>query len=233
MANGDVQLQISDSYLNQFDRSIGVSGMQKLQQFPSLQQLGYAGQLGSMKNDFHGLQDFKDQLTAYSSTSSLLTVAWSVIKAIVPNNVNVTRLLTTIPGLGLVGQAFQSIHNFGQVFSLSPGDLASPSTVSAKVSVYKNQSVQTVNSTSDSATQIGGGSGITSPGNASSINGITIVGTPQNNYILQFDGTNLVWVTPPSGTGGGFDIPLQGTFLLDDGTFLDPTSRFLIDDGGF
>jgi hypothetical protein len=237
MANGDVQANLSDQYLQQFDRSIGVSGMQKLQEFPSLQQLGYAGQLSSLKNDFHGLQDFKQQLSMYSNTSTMLKIAWSVISSIVPNNANVARMLIKVPGLGTVGQAFQTVHNFGQVFALSPGDLAKPSTVNAKASVYKNQSTQTSNTTQNSATtQIGGGAGITGPGNASEINGITVIGIPQPGFMLQFDGVNLIWVTPPAGIGGGGggDVDdINGTFVLDDGTFLDPTTLFLVDDGSF
>jgi hypothetical protein len=230
MANGDVQANISDQYLQQFNRSIGVSGMQKLQQFPALQQLGYAGQLSSLKNDFHGLQDFKLQMAQYSSSHPILAAAWTLISAIVPNNPNIARMLIKVPGLGTVGQAFQSIHNFGQVFALSPGDLASPATVTAKASVYQNQSIQTSNTTQNSATtQIGGGAGITNPGNASSINGVLVVGTPSPTFTtLQFDGTNLVWGLPP--TGGG-TIITGGTFLFDDGTFLNPTTLFLLDEG--
>lgn len=142
MANGDIHDNIADSYLQQFDRSIGISGMQKLSQFPALQQLGYNGQLGSMKNDFHGLKDFKSQLTKYSSCSFTLRTAWSLISAIVPNNISVQQLLISSPGLGTVGKMFSSIHNFGQVFSLSPKDLTSPSAVASKVSIYKGQSQQ-------------------------------------------------------------------------------------------
>lgn len=142
MANGDIQYNISDDYLQQFNRPIGISGMQKLQQFPFLQKLGYNGQLGSMKNDFHGLLDFKAQLTKYSSVSRTLRLAWALIQAIVPNNVNISSLLISPPGLGQVGNLFQSVHNFGQVFALSPSDLTSPATVAAKVSVFKDASIQ-------------------------------------------------------------------------------------------
>lgn len=142
MANGDIHDSISDTYLQQFDRSIGVSGMQKLSQFPALQQLGYNGQLGSMKNDFHGLNDFKSQLTKYSSASFTLRTAWTLISAIVPKNVSIQQLLVTSPGLGTVGKMFSSVQNFGQVFSLSPQDLSSPSAVASKVSIYKGQAQQ-------------------------------------------------------------------------------------------
>lgn len=142
MANGDVHDDISDQYLQQFNRSIGISGMQKLSQFPALQQLGYNGQLGSIKNDFHGLKDFKTQMNTFSSVSATLRLAWSMISSIVPGNAIIGRLLISPPGLGSVGKMFSSIHNFGQVFSLSPQDLTSPSAIASKVSLYKGQSQQ-------------------------------------------------------------------------------------------
>lgn len=142
MANGDVQQQVSAQYLQKFNLPIGVSGMQKLQSFPQLQVLGYNGMLGSLKKDFHGLQDFKFQLNLYSSVSGILGIAWKLIKSLVPNNVILARLLFTAPGLGTVGNAFQSIDNFGQVFSLAPGDLISPAAVASKAAVYQNASTQ-------------------------------------------------------------------------------------------
>lgn len=139
MANGDVQ-QITDSYLQQFNRSISVSAMQKLQQFPALQVLGYNGQLASMKKDFHGLNDFRDQMAKYSSVSHTLRIAWSIIQYMVPINASILALLFTSPSLGTVGNAFKSINGFGQVFALSPADLQSPATVDAKASLYQNAS---------------------------------------------------------------------------------------------
>jgi hypothetical protein len=231
MANGDIQNSISDQFLQQFDRSIGVSGMQKLQQFPALQKLGHAGQLSLLKNDFHGLKDFKAQMKLYSSSSTILKIAWSLISSIVLNNPTIAVLLTNIPGLGMVGQAFQSIHNFGQVFSLSPGDLTSPSTVASKVSIFKDQSTKTSNTVQDaSGMTIGGGAGITASGNASRINGILVVGIPLPGYTLQFDGTNLVW---KASNVVEIDVGSGGVVILDDGTFSAPNTTFIIDDGTF
>lgn len=212
MSNGDVHDDISDQYLQQFNRSIGISGMQKLSQFPALQQLGYNGQLGSIKNDFHGLSDFKSQMAKYSSASFTLRVAWSLISAIVPNNVSIARMLTTVPGLGTVGQMFSSIHNFGQVFGLSSQDLSSPAAVANKVSLYQGQSQQTSVVSTPTTTNIGGGSGLVPSNNANQLNGINIIGTPQSGYILEYDGTNLVWTAAPSGGGGGGDDDDAGTF---------------------
>lgn len=205
MANGDVQANISDQYLQTFDRSVGVSGMQKLQSFQELQKLGYAGQLGSMKKDFHGLSDFKNQMQAYSSANHILRIAWSLIQWIVPNNISIQSKLFSTDGLGTVGKEFQSIHGFGQVFSLTPSDLKSPATVSAKASVYKNQSTQ-ANVITDYASQtsIGGGASPTVYTNASAINGLLVVGVPGAiNNTLIYDGTNLIWGPGTGGGGGG------------------------------
>lgn len=211
MANGDVQQQVSAEYLAQFNLPIGVSGMQKLQSFPQLQVLGYNGQLGSMKNDFHGLQDFKSQMQTFSSVSTTLKIAWNLIKNIVPNNISIARMLISPPGLGSVGSAFQSISGFGQVFSLQPGDLATPATVKAKVSVYQNASTQTdVVSSTGSTTLVGGGSGLSNAANANQLNGIQLVGTPTLvNNTLKFDGTNLIWGPASGGGGGGGTISIN------------------------
>lgn len=199
MANGDVQDNVSDQYLEQFDRPIGVSGMQKLQEFPMLQQLGYNGQLSSMKNDFHGLQDFKDQMSKYSSVSHTLKIGFTIIQAIIPNNPSIGRLLITSPGMGTVGKLFSTIQGFGQVFALTPSDLASPSSVSAKASVSSGQSTQT-SITTTSANIVGGsfgGAGVSGPVNASQLQGIQIIGLPDDEHtMLAFDGTHLVWVAP-------------------------------------
>lgn len=213
MADGTIHNQISDQYLQQFNRSIGVSGMQKLQSFPELQLLGYNGQLSFMKNDFHGLQDFKTQLSTYSSVSATLRAAWSLIKYIVPNNMSIQNLLFSSPGLGVVGKAFQSIHGFGQVFSLSPNDLTSPSAVSTKAAVYKDQSSQASVITQNTAAQaIGGvGGGQVISFNATEISGVQIIGTPSlTNNILVYNGTNLVWAPEPSGGGGGSSVTTRG-----------------------
>lgn len=209
MANGTVQTQVSAQYLQAFNLPIGVSGMQKLQTFPALQKLGYAGQLGLMKADFHGLTDFKNQMSVYSSVSTTLTIAWNLIKAVVPNNPNILLELFTAPGLGTVGLAFQSISGFGQVFALTPSNLQSPSATTAATSVYQNTSTQAnvVTSNSGSTTLVGGGAGLTTPGNASQINGLTVIGMPTlANNTLEYNGTNLTWVPAPSGN-------------TDDGTF--------------
>lgn len=98
--------------------------MDKLKQFPMLQQLGFAGGLGHMKDTFHGLQDFFKQMDKYSATSpSTLVPAWNVIKMIAPVNPEVGALVFTADGLGTVGKDFLSIHNFGEIFAKTRDEL--------------------------------------------------------------------------------------------------------------
>jgi hypothetical protein len=136
VANGDVQTLISDAYLQNFGIGIAVAGMQKIQSFPELQILCYNGILGSLKQDFHGLQDFYEQMAAYSSTNQILQTAWSVINPIVPNNANIELMLFVSTVLGVVGDVFELIHGYAQVFGLSPTNLASPSSIASTVSSF-------------------------------------------------------------------------------------------------
>lgn len=128
-----VQTNISSGYLSSFERPIAVSVMSKITSWPFLQELGFAGSLQHQKNTFHGLNDFKSQLSKYSSTNYLLASAWKVIQMLVPLNAEVSKLMYNDSSLGQVGNQFQQLQNFGQVFALSPAELQSPDTVSAKV----------------------------------------------------------------------------------------------------
>lgn len=236
MANGDVQQQVSAQYLQQFNLPLGVSGMQKLSEFPALQQLGYAGQLGSMKNDFHGLADFNQQMSKYSSANGILEAAWSLISSIAPNNINIARELYTAPGLGTVGQAFQSIEGFAQVFALTPSDLSSPSATNAATSVYQNASTQaSVTTQNSSGTQVGGGAGITSgtgtgggggTGGSSTLSGLTDVSivSPLSGQFLSYNSSTMKWTNTSL---------LSGSFSCDDGTFTTPSTEFVLDEGSF
>ncbi len=202
MANGDVQNNLSDQYLQKFNLPIGVSGMQKLQQFPALQKLAHAGQLSFLKKDFHGLDDFKFQMDLYSSSNYILKAAWALIKSIVPNNPKIALLLTTVPGLGSVGQDFLSISGFAQVFSLTPSDLTSPAAVAAKVSVYQNSSTQTSNTSQNPPVQQSVSDGTTYDSNTQ-INGIEVMGTPSDGYTLVYSQSLNAWIPAPGGGGGG------------------------------
>jgi hypothetical protein len=129
-----VQSNIAAGYLSAYERPIAVSVMSKLTQWPFQQQLGFAGALSYHNATFHGLSDFKTQMASYSSTHWILTAAYAVIKYLIPNNASVAALMYPDAALGQVGNQFQSLQNFGQVFALSPTDLQNPSAIGAKVS---------------------------------------------------------------------------------------------------
>lgn len=129
-----VQLNISAGYLSSFESPLGVSVMSKMTQWPFLQQLGFAGSLTHMNQNFHGLSDFNLQLSEYSSTGAVLEAAWSVIKQIAPKNPLVTALMFNSSTLGQVGNEFQNITGFTQAFAITPDQLKQPANIGSLVS---------------------------------------------------------------------------------------------------
>lgn len=132
MADGTVHQQIAADVLNEFNMPLSVSAMSKLQQFPMLQKLAFNGHLNDLKANFHGLKEFNIQMDLYSSTNPILTAAWKAIKHLAPQNLQIAGLLFTDPSLGTVGNLFQSIHNFGRVFSVLPTPLPSLESIAKK-----------------------------------------------------------------------------------------------------
>ncbi len=135
-----VQLSIAAGYLSSFESPIGVSVMAKLAQWPTLQKLGFAGQLGHMNANFHGLEDFKNQISAYSATNGLLEAAWQVIKQVAPMNPSIIPLLFRSDVLGQVGVEFQQLSGFGQAFAITPTQLKLPAAVESQVQSTSTQS---------------------------------------------------------------------------------------------
>ena len=131
MANGQVQDQITNSYLQTFDRPLSVSAIDKLTQFPFLQELGFNGQLGHLKDNFHGLREFNYQMTQYS-THPILQAAWNVIKSIAPKNPFIAGKLFFSSSMGSVGNLFKGLQGFNKVFSLSPDELQDPTKIAVK-----------------------------------------------------------------------------------------------------
>lgn len=130
MANGSVQDLAASDYLDKFSRPLSVSAMSKLRQFGFLQELGYNGQLDSMKKDFHGLKEFNTHMDMYSNTNGILKIAWAIIKNLVPKNLFIEALILPLGQLGRVGKLFLQIPTFGQVFGASPDQLSPPSLAS-------------------------------------------------------------------------------------------------------
>lgn len=133
-----VQTNIAAGYLSSFESPLGVSVMSKLTQWPFLQQLGFAGSLTYLNQNFHGLGDFNTELSEYSSTSAILEAAWSVIKQIAPKNPQVTALMFTSSTLGQVGNQFQSLTGFGQAFAITPDQLKQPTNIGSLVQAGTN-----------------------------------------------------------------------------------------------
>jgi hypothetical protein len=135
--------QISDdlasSYLNSLNRPISVSVMNKLGQFPMYQELGYNGQLGFLKQDFHGLQEWYTHMGMYSSVHAILLSAWAVIKALAPKNPFIALKLFVSSSMGTVGNAFRQIAGFSKIFAATIQDAKSPSGLVKKISSYSSQ----------------------------------------------------------------------------------------------
>lgn len=142
-----IQQNIATGYLQAFNAPIGVSIMSKLSQWPFLQQLGFNGSLYLQGQTFHGLHDFHDQMATYSATHSILTSAWNVIKGIVLKNLDVLSLTYNSPVLGQVGNLFQQLSGFGQVFAVSPSELQSPVAINKAVSTASSSSISLPSST--------------------------------------------------------------------------------------
>lgn len=104
-----VQSTLASQDLAQFNVSIGLNLQNKLQDWPSRQNLQYGAMKGLLYKDFHGLQDFYNEMAAYSATHIVLQTAWSVIQGIVPNNPTLLATLLTLPGFGLVGMQVLSL----------------------------------------------------------------------------------------------------------------------------
>ena len=128
-----VQLDIAAGYLSDFENPLGVSVMSKLTQWPILQQLGYAGSLTHINQNFHGVKDFYDQMTAYSSTHAILIAAWQAIKQLAPKNPEVLATMFVSPVLGQVGNEFLALSSFGQAFAITPDQLKIPSAITSAV----------------------------------------------------------------------------------------------------
>jgi hypothetical protein len=139
----EINSNVTEEYLSKFDRAINISTVQKLTKWPFLQQLGYNGHMPHVNKDFHGLQDFKIQLTKYSNTHILLRAAWAVISQLVPMNASILLKLFSAPGLGQVGSLFGSLHSFGQVFGVSVDELKDPTSLAQKAKQFATSSLGT------------------------------------------------------------------------------------------
>ena len=111
-----VQTTLASQVLNQFHISIDANIVNKQTDWPTRQKTQYESMKGLMYPDWHGLKDFQKQLLMYSNTNIILTVAYAIIKALIPNNQEILATLTTIQGMGQVGNFLLSLTGFGSIF---------------------------------------------------------------------------------------------------------------------
>lgn len=132
-----IQDNISNDYLAQYNKNLGVSAVQKVNNFAFIQKLTYNGILESLKENFLGLQDWADQIKLYSATNPVqLTAAYNAIKTLVPLNTETQLNIIDSDTLGKVGNLFESIQGYDKVFSLSDSDLTDPSVIDQKSSNF-------------------------------------------------------------------------------------------------
>jgi hypothetical protein len=105
--------------LAKYNRPVAVSIIPSGQTWRDRQIVQYNALLGLMKEDFHGLDDFKEQMGLYSSTSYLLKPGWMAIRPLVTLNRKLLMRLMLHPRLGMwVGRALLKVVGFDKAFAL-------------------------------------------------------------------------------------------------------------------
>ena len=128
-----VQNDLANMSLSEFDRPIGVSIIPAGQSWKDRQQLQYESMKGLLYKDFHGLDDFYEQMNLYSSSNTILTVAWKLIQALVPRNRKILQTLISLPGTGLVGRYLAQLVGFEKSFVLPNEILEDPSSLESSL----------------------------------------------------------------------------------------------------
>jgi hypothetical protein len=77
-----------------------------------------------MKADFHGLQDFYNQMDLYSAASFVLAGPWAVIYKIIAKCQAMLQKVVTNAIMGEVGKFVSSIYGFSQI-NLQPQEILS------------------------------------------------------------------------------------------------------------
>ena len=114
-----VQDQIAQDTMQQFHLPLSVSVIQKARDWPTRQKIAYEAIKSHLRDDFHSLEDFREQMELYSNTDKKLKLAWRVIKNLVPVNRKILKTLVTTSLLGKVGKFLLTIQGFDRVFAVS------------------------------------------------------------------------------------------------------------------
>jgi hypothetical protein len=114
-----VQDQIAQDTMQQFHLPLSVSVIQKARDWPTRQKIAYEAIKGHLRDDFHGLEDFREQMEMYSSSNLILKTAWKLIKGLAPVNRKILKTLVTNSQLGQVGKFLLTLQGFDRVFAVS------------------------------------------------------------------------------------------------------------------
>lgn len=106
--------------LAKYGRPVAVSIIPSGQKWKDRQIIQYNAMLGLMKEDFHGLDDWKEQMSLYSSTNMMvLRPAWTVIRPLVTLNRKLLAKVIINPRLGMwVGRMLSKVAGFEKTFAL-------------------------------------------------------------------------------------------------------------------
>jgi hypothetical protein len=127
-----VTTNVSNDYLAQYNVSLGVAAVLKAGGYNYLQQLTYNAMLEWLKQNFLSLDDWAEQITAYSATNpGILGPALNAIADLIPLNTIMTANVIEITSLGLVGDLLATIPGFNTIFNLSNNNLTSTSAVAS------------------------------------------------------------------------------------------------------
>lgn len=134
----NVQSNLAVGVTSQFGMPLSVSMVCKSQNWKTRQKLAYEAMKDNIRKEFHGLADFKEQMSMYSNSLGLSgKIAWKIIQSLVPNNRQVLTTELEVAGMGLVGAFVLSIPGFAQVFGMVPQAVA---VVSSAKSLFSSAS---------------------------------------------------------------------------------------------
>ena len=121
-----VQNQLAVAEVSQFGNAqLSISLVCKGQDWNTRQKTAYESMKDFIRQEFHGLADFKQQMELYSNALGTSgKIAWKVIKSLVPNNAQVLTTELKIVGMGMVGKFLLSIPGFAQLFAMVPQALS-------------------------------------------------------------------------------------------------------------
>jgi len=128
---------VASAALEQFNRPVAVSIIPSGQKWKDRQQIQYEAMKGLMRADFHGLDDFYEQMDLYSRSNFLILYkAWMMICVLVKRNRKLLMKLVLNPRLGmLVGKLLTKIYGFDKTFALPASILEDQAALKSRLGV--------------------------------------------------------------------------------------------------